>query len=134
MNVAIAEAGPAGAEDTCACTAPTPGSTVDSDAAESIAHSLKALADPMRLRIVTHIAASPGATACVCDLVSLSDLSQPTVSHHLRVLRIAGVLRSERRGTWVWYSLAPGMDVAVASIVSAFTPSRDGASASTATR
>lgn len=121
----VSEAGPAGAADTCACSAPASGPALDAQAAERVAVSLKALADPMRLRIVTHIAASPGSTACVCDLVALSELSQPTVSHHLRVLRTAGVLRSERHGTWVWYSLEPGMDSAVGSLLAAFAPEHD---------
>jgi len=62
---------------------------------------LKALADPIRLRLMSLIAAVD--EACVCDLTAPFDVSQPTISHHLRVLREAGLVDSERRGTWVWY-------------------------------
>lgn len=69
--------------------------------AERVASLLKALADPIRLRLFTRIAAS-GDEVCVCDLPDVG-VSQPTVSHHLRKLREAGVIDSERRGTWVYY-------------------------------
>ncbi|WP_299053263.1 metalloregulator ArsR/SmtB family transcription factor [uncultured Nocardioides sp.] len=64
---------------------------------------LKAVADPVRLRLVSLVAAHDGGEACVCDLTGAFDLSAPTISHHLKVLREAGVLDSERRGTWVHY-------------------------------
>ena len=64
----------------------------------------QALADPTRLAIVRELAASE---ACACDLTSCCDVRQPTVSHHLKVLREAGVVETERRGTWIWYRLAP---------------------------
>ncbi len=66
---------------------------------------LAALADPVRLSIVRQLAACDG--ICACDFTDLTDVSQPTVSHHLRVLREAGVVTSERRGSWVYYRLAP---------------------------
>lgn len=66
---------------------------------------LQALADPTRLAIVRQLAA--GDEVCACDFTACCDVSQPTVSHHLKVLREAGVLRSERRGTWIFYSLEP---------------------------
>ena len=66
---------------------------------------LQALADPTRLAIVRQLADE--GTACVCDLTVCCDLSQPTVSHHLRVLRDAGIVGSERRGTWAYYSIRP---------------------------
>src|SRR5699024_8395535 len=59
---------------------------------------------------------------CVCDLADLADVSQPTVSHHLKVLRTVGLLDSERRGTWVWYSIAPGKSDAVAALLEGFAP------------
>jgi ArsR family transcriptional regulator len=71
------------------------------DQAETITGLLKALADPIRLRLMSLIAATD--ETCVCDLTAPFDVSQPTISHHLKVLREAGLVDSERRGTWVWY-------------------------------
>ncbi|MGV9711952.1 ArsR/SmtB family transcription factor [Gordonia sp. NPDC003424] len=73
----------------------------------STAAALKALGDPVRLRLLGEVASRPGGESCVCDLLTLFDLSQPTVSHHLKVLREAGLLTSERRGTWVYYRVVP---------------------------
>lgn len=67
----------------------------------------KALADPVRLRLVSLIASHAGGEACVCDISATIDLSQPTISHHLKVLRTAGLLDSQRRGTWVYYRVIP---------------------------
>jgi ArsR family transcriptional regulator len=69
--------------------------------AELVANLLKALSDPIRLRLMSLIAAVD--EACVCDLTAPFKVSQPTISHHLKVLREAGLVDSERRGTWVWY-------------------------------
>ena len=69
--------------------------------AESVAGLLKALADPVRLRLMSLIAGSD--EACVCELTAPFELSQPTISHHLRVLKEAGMVDAERRGTWVYY-------------------------------
>ncbi|GAA1135022.1 ArsR/SmtB family transcription factor [Ornithinicoccus hortensis] len=73
--------------------------------AEQLAGLLKALADPVRLRLYSRIAATAGET-CVCDLGDFG-VSQPTISHHLRKLREAGLIESERRGTWVYYRAVP---------------------------
>lgn len=78
------------------------------DEAETVAPALKALADPVRLRLLSEIAAHPGGEACVCDISGPFDLSQPTISHHLRVLREAGLVTSERRATWVYYRVNTG--------------------------
>src|ERR1051325_6157106 len=75
------------------------------DAAADLAACFKALADPTRVAIVNRLAAL-GET-CVCDLTAAFDLSQPTVSHHLRLLRDAGLVDSTRRGTWAYYRLVP---------------------------
>jgi ArsR family transcriptional regulator len=75
--------------------------------AESLSKVLKALADPTRLQLISLIKSAPGGEACVCDLTEPLDLRQPTVSHHLKVLVDAGLLKREKRATWVWYSLAP---------------------------
>lgn len=84
---------------------------------EELAGVLKALADPVRIRLFTRIAAAPGGEACVCDIQDVG-VGQSTVSHHLRKLREAGLLTSERRGTWVYYSVVPhGLD-SVRSVLS----------------
>lgn len=67
----------------------------------------KALGDPVRLRLVSMVASHDGGEACVCDLTPGFELSQPTISHHLKVLREAGLLECERRGTWVFYRVVP---------------------------
>src|SRR5689334_3868779 len=81
---------------------------------------LAALADPTRMEIVRELAGS--AEVCACDFTSCCDVSQPTVSHHLRVLRDAGVVTSERRGNWVWYRLAPNVTERLASIAGQLVP------------
>jgi ArsR family transcriptional regulator, arsenate/arsenite/antimonite-responsive transcriptional repressor len=78
------------------------------DAAEELATTFKAIADPGRLRLLSFIAGQPSAEACVCHLVEPLGLAQPTVSHHLKVLTEAGLLARERRGTWMFYRLVPG--------------------------
>ena len=75
--------------------------------ADALAHLLKAVADPARLQLLAAIRASEAGEVCVCDLTAVVGLSQPTVSHHLKVLTDAGLLRREKRGTWAWYALAP---------------------------
>lgn len=75
--------------------------------AERTATLLKAVADPTRLQLLALIRASEGSEACVCDLTAPVGLTQPTVSHHLKVLMEAGLLRREKRGTWAWFVLVP---------------------------
>jgi ArsR family transcriptional regulator, arsenate/arsenite/antimonite-responsive transcriptional repressor len=77
-------------------------------AAAELAVRLRALADPARLRLMSLIASHDGGEACVCDVSVGIDLSQPTISHHLKVLRTAGLLTAERRGSWVYYRVVPG--------------------------
>ncbi len=72
-----------------------------------MAVKLKALGDPVRLQLFSAIASHAGAEACVCDISVGVDVSQPTVSHHLKVLREAGLLRSDRRASWVYYAVVP---------------------------
>jgi ArsR family transcriptional regulator len=78
---------------------------LDPSQAESLAARFKALADPTRVAIVNRLAAA--AEVCVCDLNAAFDLAQPTISHHLKVLRDAGLVESSRRGTWAYYRLVP---------------------------
>ncbi|EYT79795.1 MULTISPECIES: ArsR/SmtB family transcription factor [unclassified Streptomyces] len=75
--------------------------------AVELAKVFKALGDPVRLRLLSMIASRAGGEICVCDLTPAFDLSQPTISHHLKLLRQAGLIDCERRGTWVYYWLLP---------------------------
>jgi ArsR family transcriptional regulator len=77
------------------------------DVATELAGLFKALADPARLQLLALIKASENGESCVCDLTDPLQLSQPTVSHHLKVLIDAGLLRREKRGTWAWYAIVP---------------------------
>ena len=82
-----------------------------------IAATFKALSDPVRLRLIQSVAGHPGGEACVCNISAGVEVSQPTVSHHLKVLRDAGLLTSERRGTWVYYAVVPSaVESAIASL------------------
>src|SRR5215213_11859245 len=76
---------------------------LSAQAAVELAVKLKALSDPVRLRLLSVVASRAGGEACVCDLSVGIDLTQPTISHHLKVLRTAGLLDAERRGSWVYY-------------------------------
>ena len=89
------------------CCPPLLSAPLDQEEAELLAGALQALADPARLRLLSLIASSPGAEACGCDLTQPVGLSQPTVSHHLKVLHEAGLLDRERRGRWVHYRAVP---------------------------
>jgi ArsR family transcriptional regulator len=78
------------------------------DDAGDLARTLKALADPARLRVLSLVAGHDGREVCVCDLTEPLGLSQPTVSHHLKVLVEAGFLQRDKRGVWAYYSVVPG--------------------------
>jgi len=80
---------------------------LSAEAATRLAARLKALSDPVRLRLLSVVASHDGGEACVCDLSAGIEVSQPTISHHLKVLRTAGLLNSERRGSWVYYRVNP---------------------------
>ncbi|GJF08271.1 transcriptional regulator [Mycolicibacterium cyprinidarum] len=86
-------------------TAPLLGEPLTAAAAEEIVHKLKALADPVRLRLFSAVASHSGGEACVCDVSQGLEVSQPTISHHLKVLREAGLLTAQRRGSWVYYAV-----------------------------
>ncbi|MCA2304898.1 helix-turn-helix transcriptional regulator [Mycobacterium intracellulare] len=90
------------AEPGCAF-APLVREPLSTDAATLLAAKLKALSDPVRLRLLSVVASHEGGEACVCDLSVGIELTQPTISHHLKVLRTAGLLDSERRASWVYY-------------------------------
>lgn len=81
---------------------------------------LAALADPTRMSILRELAGNP--EVCACDFTSCCDVSQPTISHHLKVLRDAGVVVSERRGNWIWYRIAPNLQERLAGIAQGLIP------------
>ena len=103
LDIAPKRKRPAGEPCTCSPVAPT----IDDKLAQRLVTVAKALADPVRLRLVDVLRDHPG-QVCPCELVPLFELSQPTVSHHLKVLRDAGVLDSEKHGLFVYYYVRPG--------------------------
>ncbi|MEJ5913432.1 ArsR/SmtB family transcription factor [Pseudokineococcus sp. 1T1Z-3] len=113
MRTTTAPAPPRGATG-CTGPGPTTATPLGVEEAHRLARTLKALADPARLRLLSLVAAAEGAEACVCDLTTPVGLSQPTVSHHLKTLVEAGLLTRERRGSWVFYAAVPGALDAVA--------------------
>lgn len=80
---------------------------LDAEQAGTLSRVFKALGEPVRLRLLSLIASHAGGEACVCDLTGAFELSGPTISHHLKVLREAGVIEGERRGTWIYYRVRP---------------------------
>ncbi len=89
------------------CCTPLGREPLTQDWAGDLALMFRALGDPARLRLLSRVASHAGGEACVCDLSVGFDLTQPTISHHLKVLREAGLLQCERRGTWVYYWVVP---------------------------
>ncbi len=89
--------------DSAACCPPLSRVPLSAEQAAQVAPLLKALAEPVRLRLMSLVASHPGGEACVCDLAGAFDLSQPTISHHLKVLHDSGLLDREKRGVWVYY-------------------------------
>ncbi|WP_409362956.1 ArsR/SmtB family transcription factor [Asanoa ferruginea] len=92
---------------TAACCTPMVDEALTAAAAADLARGFKALGDPVRLRLLSLIAARAGDEVCVCDLTDAFDVKGPTISHHLKVLRDAGLIDCERRGTWVYYWIIP---------------------------
>jgi ArsR family transcriptional regulator len=100
-----------------ACCPPLLAEPISVEDAEQLAAPLKALADPARLRLLSLIQAQPGGEACVCHLTEPLDLSQGTVSHHLRVLREAGLVERDQRGSWAYYRVVPESLTALRSLL-----------------
>jgi ArsR family transcriptional regulator len=96
-----------GAAQVVPCCSPVLREPLTADQAAEPARVFKAIGEPVRLRLLSLIASHPGGEACVCDLTDAFDLSGPTISHHLKVLREAGVIEGERRGTWIYYRVRP---------------------------
>ena len=101
------------------CCAPLAAEPLTQAQADQVAPLLKALADPVRLRLMSLIASHPGGEACVCDLTGAFSLSQPTISHHLKVLREAGLLDRDKRGTWVYYRARPEALASLGTLIGA---------------
>ncbi|KWW97737.1 ArsR family transcriptional regulator [Carbonactinospora thermoautotrophica] len=89
------------------CCSPLVREPLSAEQAGELARVFKALSDPVRLRLLSLIASHEGGEACVCELSGAFDLTGPTISHHLKVLREAGLINCERRGTWVYYWVLP---------------------------
>ena len=103
--------------ESAACCSPLQREALSLEAAERVTPLLKALADPVRLRLVSLVAAHEGGEACVCDLTGAFDLSQPTISHHLKVLHEAGLLSRSKRGVWVYYQVRREALASVAALL-----------------
>ena len=93
--------------DVTACCAPVTAAPLGEDDAVRLAGVLKVVADPTRLRLLSLIASSPEGEVCVCDLTAPLGLSQPTISHHLKVMAGAGLVEREKRGVWAYYRIVP---------------------------
>ena len=100
------------------CCAPLLRSPLTAGQAEGLARVLKALADPVRLRLVSMVAAHEGGEACVCELTEPLGLTQPTISHHLKILVEAGIFSRDKRGVWAYYALVPGTLDALSAVLS----------------
>ncbi len=103
--------------ETAACCPPLSREPLSAEQASQVAPLLKALADPVRLRLLSLIASHPGGEACVCDLTEAFDLTQPTISHHLKVLHEAGLVEREKRGVWVYYRALTGALAALGALI-----------------
>jgi ArsR family transcriptional regulator len=89
------------------CSPPLTREPLNAEQAAGVSRVFKALGDPVRLRIMSIVASHAGGEACVCDITDAFDVSQPTISHHLKVLKEVGLLTSERRASWVYYRVVP---------------------------
>ncbi|SDO38345.1 transcriptional regulator, ArsR family [Nakamurella panacisegetis] len=105
-----------------ACCAPLTRVPLTAADASALAQTLKAIADPTRLRLLSMVAAHEGGEACVCDLTEPLGLTQPTISHHLRVLVDAGLLTRDKRGVWAYFTLVPGALDSLAAVLSSQDP------------
>src|ERR1700722_12884342 len=99
------------------CCAPLAREPLPQAGAEELAPLFKAVADPMRLRLLSLIACHDGGESCVCDLLEAFDVTAPSISYHLKILREAGLISSERRGTWGYYRVNPGVRARMAGVL-----------------
>jgi len=114
VSISLPLASPA---DTAACCAPLTAEPLTMEQAGQVAPLLKALADPVRLRLLSLVASHEGGEACICDLNAAFDLTQPTISHHMRVLHEAGLVDREKRGVWVYYRVRPQALASLAALI-----------------
>ena len=114
MSKSLLELTPA---ESASCCSPLLAEPLTSEQAEAVAPLLKALADPVRLRMLSLVAAHVDQEACVCELNEAFELSQPTISHHLKILHAAGLLERSKRGTWVYYRIRAGALADVATLL-----------------
>jgi ArsR family transcriptional regulator, arsenate/arsenite/antimonite-responsive transcriptional repressor len=103
--------------DAGGCCAPLACEPLPQAGAEELAALFKAVADPMRLRLLSLISCHDGGESCVCDLLEAFDVTAPSVSYHLKILREAGLISSERRGTWVYYRVNPGVMARMSAVL-----------------
>jgi ArsR family transcriptional regulator len=116
-KLSVVELGSSGA-----CCAPLSQAAMTGVDAAELALGFRALGDPVRLQLMSMIASAQAGEACVCDLTPAFDLSGPTISHHLKVLREAGLVDSERRGTWVYYSPVTAKLAALSALLAVAPP------------
>jgi ArsR family transcriptional regulator, arsenate/arsenite/antimonite-responsive transcriptional repressor len=114
----IIQNGPALPAAAQACCTPLLRKPLTASQAADLAHMLKALADPTRLRLVSMVAAHEAGEACVCDLTGPLGLTQPTISHHLKILVEAGIFTRDKRGVWAYYALVPSALNALSAVLS----------------
>ncbi|WP_442932278.1 ArsR/SmtB family transcription factor [Micromonospora sp. NBC_01699] len=107
--------------DPATCCTPMVAEALTENAAAGLARGFKALGDPVRLRLLSLIAARAGGEVCVCELTDAFTLTGPTISHHLRVLREAGLIDCQRRGTWVYYWVVPARLAALSQLLDVST-------------
>ena len=104
------------------CCAPLAREPLSQGGADDLAPLFKAVADPLRLRLLSLIACHDGGEACICDLNEAFDLSQPTISHHMKVLHEAGLVDRDKRGVWVYYRVRPQALAALAALIGCPVP------------
>jgi ArsR family transcriptional regulator len=115
LPVVVPDAAPAPAA--AACCTPLAEQVLPARQAQDLAPAFKALGDPVRLQLLSQIATADSGEACVCDLTPAFNLTGPTISHHLKVLREAGLIDCERRGTWVYYRVVPSRIAALSQLL-----------------
>ncbi len=108
--------------DSAACCSPLATEPMTMDQAEQVAPLMKALADPVRLRLMSLVASHADGEACMCDLTDAFDLSQPTISHHMKVLHEAGLVDRDKRGVWVYYRVRPEALAAIGMLIGCTPP------------
>ncbi|HEY6278393.1 MAG TPA: metalloregulator ArsR/SmtB family transcription factor [Streptosporangiaceae bacterium] len=118
MTTSATAQSPPGLRLVDACCTPLLREPITASQAADLARLLKALADPTRLRLVSMVAAHEGGEACVCELTGPLGLTQPTISHHLKILVSAGIFTRDKRGVWAYYALVPSAMDALSAVLS----------------